>query len=156
MKTGEKGLELIRHYEGCMLIAYVCPAGKWTIGYGHTGAEVKKGMNIDIFQANIYLRQDVGGAESIVKNAVHVPLNQNQFDALVSFVFNVGPGRKGLKDGFVTLKNGNPSTLLRLINDGDFAGALAEFPKWNKANGRPSQGLTNRREAEQELFATPI
>jgi len=90
--TSENGLELIRKSEPLELVAYLCPAGKWTIGYDHTGPEVNKGMKIDIFDAIIMLRNDVKKAESAIAELVKVPLSQNQFDALVSFTFSVGQG----------------------------------------------------------------
>lgn len=90
MKVSEKGLAIIKKYEGCRLTAYVCPAGKLTIGYGHTKG-VKKGQKITQAQAEAYLREDVAGAEKAV-NAIGKGFNQNQFDALVSFTYNCGAG----------------------------------------------------------------
>lgn len=152
MKASENCLALIREFEGERLTAYRCPAGKLTIGYGHTGTDVKSGMRIDIFQANILLRQDVAAAEAIVERSVKVPLTQGQFDGLVSFVFNVGAGAKGIKDGFVTLKNGQKSTMLKLINEGDFDNAARQFGGWVYGGGKKLPGLVARREAERKLF----
>ena len=94
-KIGQAGLNLIKQFEGCRLFAYQCAAGVWTIGYGHT-AGVKKGMTITQAQADAYLKQDCRKFESYVNSAAYVPitanLNQNQFDALVSFAFNCGAG----------------------------------------------------------------
>lgn len=140
MQISESGLDLIRHYEGCKLVAYRCPANVLTIGYGHTGPDVKEGMKIDIFDANRLLRQDVAKFEAAVNEMVNVQLTHGQFDALVSFAFNLGA--KALKS----------STLLKKLNAGDYDGALGEFIRWNKATGRVLAGLTARRESEQEQF----
>lgn len=139
MKTSNAGLDLIKKYEGCRLTAYKCPAGVWTIGYGHTNG-VKKGQKISRKQAENFLREDIGKFENGVKKAVSVRLTQNQFDALVSFTYNVGLG------AFKT------STLRRKLNAGDYAGASKEFLKWNKAGGVVLDGLKRRRNAEKALF----
>lgn len=91
MKTSNVGIELIKKYEGCVLKAYKCPSGVWTIGYGHTNG-VKSGMQITKTQALDYLKQDLSTFEKVVTDYVKVPLNQNQFDALVSFSFNCSTG----------------------------------------------------------------
>lgn len=141
MKISEKGLELIKKYEGLRLSAYLCPKGKLTIGFGHTGMDVKMiGQKISVDEANSLLMQDIARFESSVNELVHVTLTQNQFDALVSFAFNLGAN---------ALKG---STLLKKLNTDDKHGALAEFIRWNKVGSMPYQGLTARREAEQELF----
>ena len=139
MKTSDVGIELIKKYEGCVLKAYKCPSGVWTIGYGHT-AGVKSGMKITKAQALNYLKQDLSVFEKAVTNYVKVPLNQNQFDALVSFSFNCGTG---------ALKT---STLLKKLNSSDYSGAANEFLKWNKSNGKVLNGLVRRRQEEKELF----
>ncbi|MDD6387620.1 MAG: lysozyme [Bacilli bacterium] len=139
MKTSNVGIELIKKYEGCVLKAYKCPSGVWTIGYGHTNG-VKSGMQITKAQALNYLKQDLSIYEKAVTNYVKVPLNQNQFDALVSFSFNCGTG---------ALKT---STLLQKLNSSDYNGAANEFLKWNKSNGKVLNGLVKRREEEKELF----
>ena len=139
MKTSDVGIELIKKYEGCVLKSYKCPSGVWTIGYGHTNG-VKSGMQITKAQALDYLKQDLSTFEKAVTNCVKVPLNQNQFDALVSFSFNCGTG---------ALKT---STLLQKLNSSDYNGAANEFPKWNKSNGKVLNGLVKRREEEKELF----
>jgi len=140
MKTSKKGIELIKKFEGMRLAAYYCPAHKLTIGYGHTGKDVHDGMKITAEEAELLLKKDCERFEKGVNEMVHVSLEQHQFDALVSFTYNLGLG------------NLKASTLLKKINIGDNAGALTEFPKWNKANGRVLEGLVRRREAEQELF----
>ena len=139
MKTSDVGIELIKKYEGCVLKSYKCPSGVWTIGYGHTNG-VKSGMQITKAQALNYLKQDLSIYEKAVTNYVKVPLNQNQFDALVSFSFNCGSG---------ALKT---STLLQKLNSSDYNGAANEFPRWNKSNGKVLNGLVRRREEEKELF----
>lgn len=142
MKTSDKGIELIKQYESLQLEAYPDPgtgAEPITIGYGHTGG-VKLGDAIDEEQAEAYLRADLAKFERCVSRYITVDLTQEQFDALVCFTFNVGCG---------SLQN---STLVKLINEGDFDGAAEQFSRWNKAGGRVLAGLTKRREAEKELF----
>lgn len=147
MKISEKGLELIRRFEGLRLRAYKCPAGIATIGYGSTRG-VKMGMVITPAEAEQRLREDVARFEADVMYLVKVKLTQGQFDALVSFAFNLGSDidtddiAEGLGD----------STLLKLLNRGDYAGAAQQFKRWNKANGIELAGLTRRRAAEQALF----
>lgn len=143
METSNKGIELIQKFEGLRLIAYKCPAGVWTIGYGHTEG-VQPNMKIDKAQATQFLKEDLKSSEKYVNQYVKVAINQNQFDALVSFTFNCGCG---------ALKS---STLLKKLNNGDYAGAANEFLRWNKANGKVLNGLVKRRKAEKELFLTSI
>jgi lysozyme len=132
---------LVKESEGCEPTAYQCPALKWTIGYGHTGPDVYSGLTITQDRADYLLHLDLSGAAKTVNNLVSVPISQNQFDALTDFVFNVGAG------------NFKDSTLLKCVNAKDFAGAQAEFAKWNKSGGKVLSGLTKRRAAEAELFA---
>jgi lysozyme len=139
MNVSETGIELIKKFEGCVLKAYKCPAGIWTIGYGHTSG-VKEGQTITKAQAKELLKQDLKQFEVGVNNLVNVPLNQNQFDALVSFCYNLGTGN---------LKN---STLLKLLNRGDYNGAAEQFDRWVYASGKKLAGLVTRRTAEKELF----
>lgn len=143
MKTSTKGINLIKKFEGCVLKAYKCPADVLTIGYGHTSG-VMEGQKITKTQATEYLKSDLEKFEYYVDKYVTVPINQNQFDALVSFTYNLGWG---------SLKN---STLLRLLNKKDYTGASKEFEKWNKAGGTVLNGLTKRRKAEKKLFLTKI
>ncbi|MEI7824011.1 MAG: lysozyme [Chlorobiaceae bacterium] len=140
MQIGEKGLDLIRKYEGLRLVAYVCPGGKLTIGYGHTGPDVKSGQKIDVERANELLIKDVQRFEVAVNELVTVPMTQGMLDALISFSFNLGAG---------SLKS---STLLKKLNADDLDGAANEFVKWNKAKGNVLAGLTERRKSERELF----
>lgn len=139
--TQEKGLSIIKFYEGFKNKAYVCPAGVLTIGYGHTKG-VTQGQTITQEQGEEFLKADLKDAERTVNNAVTADINQDQFDALVSFVFNLGAG------------NFTSSTLLKKINAGDFTGATAEFGKWINAGGKPLEGLKKRRQAESILFST--
>lgn len=143
-KTATKGIELIKEFEGCRLTAYKCPAGVWTIGYGHTGTVdgklIGNGMTITAAKATELLKKDLAEFEAAVNGCVTVPITQNMFDALVSFSFNVGAG---------ALRR---STLLRKLNAKDYDGAAAEFPLWNKAGGKVLNGLVRRRERERQLF----
>lgn len=134
---------MIAGHEGLRLEAYLCPAGVWTIGYGHTKG-AKPGMTITRQRAEALLREDLLTAENTV-NRLHLKFNQNQFDALVSFVFNVGSG------------NFLRSTLLKKIqaNANDPAIA-AEFNKWNRGGGRVLPGLVKRRQQEAELYFSNI
>ncbi len=139
MITSQKGIDLIKGFEGCRLKAYKCPAGIWTIGYGHTSG-VKEGQAITFSQAEEFLKQDLKRFETSVRSLVTVAITQNQFDALVSFCYNLGAG---------ALKT---STLLKKLNNGDYNGAAEEFDRWVYANGKKLQGLVRRRAAEKELF----
>jgi len=141
MKTGSKGIDLIKHFEGCELEAYKCPAGVWTIGYGHIKG-VKEGMTITEHQAEEMLKSELNEYEGYINNLVTAELNQNQFDAMVSWVYNLGGG------------NLKASTLLKVLNEGDYAGVPAQMMRWNKAGGKVLEGLTRRRQAEADLFAT--
>jgi lysozyme len=146
--------DIIRESEGLRLKAYPDPAtgGRpYTIAFGHTKG-VKLGDTCTPEQAEAWLTEDMADAYRVVASAVTVPLTEKQRDALCSFVFNVGPGVKGSKDGFVRLKSGSPSTMLRKLNADDYSGAAAEFPKWNKGAGKPMRGLTIRRGKERALF----
>lgn len=140
MKTSEKGIKLIKRHESCRLTAYKCPAGVWTIGYGHTGDDVQPGMIISRGKADNYLRADLKDAEKAIEEE-GLTLNQNQFDALVSFVFNVGAG------------NFRNSTLLRKakINTDD-PSIANEFGKWKYGGGKVLPGLVKRRKEEAKLY----
>jgi lysozyme len=142
MRISHKGVDLIKHYEGCKLKAYKCPADVWTIGYGHTGGDVHEGKVITQSEADALLAVDLERFERGVYDLVTVPLNQNQFDALVSFAFNLGLGALG------------KSTLLKYVNNGEFSAAQKEFQKWVNAGGKPVNGLKIRRAAEAFLFAS--
>lgn len=133
------GFKLTEQFEGLALQAYQDIAGVWTNGFGNTH-HVTPGTSITLQQAQDDLASNIEGAEYVVNRVVVVPLTQNQFDALVDFVFNLGSG------------NFQSSTLLRLLNQGNYVGAANEFPKWNHSNGQVVAGLTRRRLAEQSLF----
>lgn len=138
-QIGQKGLDLIKRFEGLKLRSYKCPAGVWTIGYGHTG-NVTNNQIITSEQAESILRTDLRKFEQAVSDAVTVPLSQNQFDALVSLAFNIGAGAFA------------KSTLLRLLNQRDYAGAADQFLRWNRAGDKVLDGLTRRRQDERALF----
>lgn len=142
--VGKAGLDLIKSFEGLELKAYPDPAtggDPWTIGYGHTGPEVKPGLVWTQAQANNAIADDVTRFSSGVSDLIGAaPTTAGQFDAMVSLAYNVGLG--SLKE----------STLLRLHKEGDYAGAAAQFIRWNKAAGKVMAGLTRRREAEGKLY----
>lgn len=138
-----KEAELIKSFEGLELEAYLCPADIWTIGYGHTG-NVKEGDRITKAEAEALLDKDLQTFRNGVKRLVKVPLNENQFGALVSFAYNLGLG---------SLQS---STLLKMLNAGDYTGAADQFLRWNKSGGKVLTGLVRRREAERAVFLTPV
>lgn len=140
MDIGAAGLALIKSFEQCRLTAYQDQRGRWTIGWGHTGPEVVQGLEWTQEQADAALLSDLHTAVNAVMRDVDVAINQNQFDALVSFAFNVG------ETAFVG------STLLRLLNGGYPNLAASEFPKWDHVGRAVSAGLLRRCEAEQQLF----
>jgi lysozyme len=142
--TSSAGQQLIESFEGLKLTAYQDMVGVWTIGYGHTGADVRPGLSISAAQAEALLAADLGRFEQGVARLVTFLLNQHQFDALVSFSYNLGLG---------SLQN---STLLKLLNSGDVAGAAEQFLRWDKAGGVQVAGLLRRRQAERALFLTPV
>lgn len=138
-RTSQKGLDLIKLHEGYSGSAYKCSAGVWTLGYGHT-ASVKEGDTCTVAQAEQWLKEDVRTAENAI-NAQGLELNQNQFDALVSFVYNVGAA---------AFKS---STLLKKIKaDPDDPAIAQEFARWTYAAGQQVAGLANRRDNEAGLY----
>ena len=139
MKISKEGLALIKKFEGCELEAYKCAAGVWTIGYGSTKS-VKEGDTINQEEADNLLLHEMEEYEGYINNMVTVDLKQNEFDALVSWVFNLGPA------------NLKASTLLKVLNAKDYEGVPAQIKRWNKAGGKVLQGLIRRREAESLLF----
>jgi len=140
MKISATGIELLKQFEGCRLTAYQDSVGVWTIGFGTT-AGVKEGQTISQVKAEEYLRFDLAIFEKAVTESLKVPVNQNQFDALVSFTYNVG------------VSAFRSSTLLNLINEKtDKKVVAAEFSKWVKAGNQTLPGLVSRRKAESELF----
>ena len=144
-QVSERGLNLIKDFEGLSLEAYKCPAGIWTIGYGHT-KDVHQGQVITTDQAETLLKEDLHDARKWVSLAFQgLDITQGMYDACVSLAFNIG------------CKNFNRSTLKRLVVLGDYQGAANEFLRWDKARGpdgvlRPVAGLTRRRQAEKQLF----
>ncbi|MCY1672121.1 lysozyme [Novosphingobium sp. SL115] len=153
-RINDAGLAIIKQYEGLRLKAYLCPAGIWTIGWGHTGPDVKAGKSITLDRAEQLLRADLSRFEAAVQRLAPVATD-NQFSAMVSFAFNVGED----EDEDDVAEGLGDSTLLRKHNAGDFAGAAAQFAKWNKAkvNGKTTvlKGLTDRRAREAALYAKP-
>lgn len=151
MRTGAEGLSLIRRSEGLRLKAYPDPASggdPWTIGYGTT-RDVYPGLEISMDEAELRLADALAEFEAMVAEGCPGIANQNHFDALVSFAFNMGPGARGVKDGFMVLSSGNPPSIRRHYNAGDWCRAADEFPKW--ANP-PLPGLVIRRARERALF----
>lgn len=144
MRTiNEEGLKLIKEFEGLRLEAYLDVVGIPTIGYGSTHG-VKLGDKITEEEAESLLKEDLKIYEDVVERLVKVPLTDNQFSALVSFTYNLGQG------------NLASSTLLKLLNKGEYTQAADQFLRWNKAGGKVYKGLTRRREAERELFLRQV
>ena len=139
MKTSAEGLALIKKFEGLELKAYKCAAGVWTIGYGHT-KDVQEGDEWSESHADHMLEVELEEFEEYINDNVTVALSQNQFDALVSWVYNLGPA------------NLKASTMLKVLNSGDYEGVPAQIQRWNKAGGKVLEGLIRRRKAEALLF----
>ena len=134
-----EGIALIKKFEGCELEAYQCSAKVWTIGYGHT-KDVVEGMTISKEEAEEMLVDELHEYENYINQYVTTALSQNQFDALVSWVYNLGPA------------NLKASTLLKVLNQGEYEDVPAQIKRWNKAGGKVLEGLIRRREAEACLF----
>jgi GH24 family phage-related lysozyme (muramidase) len=141
MQISNKGLDLIKFYEGLELEAYKCAAGVLTIGYGWTH-DVKEGDTITEERAEELLREGIVQYENAVHDLVDVPLEQHQFDALVSWVYNLGKA------------NLAASTLLKKVNAQEFDEVPEQIKRWNKAGGKVLEGLTKRRESEAKLWST--
>lgn len=139
-----KGVDLIKGFEGYKSNAYLDSANVWTIGHGTikypNGTRVKKGDVCTPAQAVEYMKHDLIGFEKTVNTEVKVPINQNQYDALVSLTYNIGQGAF------------SGSTLLKKLNAKDYAGASEQFLVWKKAGGQVVQGLLNRRIKERAVF----
>ena len=155
MNVDDKGIQLIKSFEGCKLEAYQDAVGIWTIGYGHTGpfeltlhgvneyfSGVVSGIRITQEEAESILKQDLDKFEKGIIPLIHVPLTQNQFNALVSFSFNVGIN---------AFKN---STMRSVLNKKNYDEAANQFKRWNKAGKKQLKGLTRRRRSEAYLFVT--
>ena len=148
MKVSKQAIKMIKHHEGVRYDPYQCPAGLWTIGVGHLigdGKSLPKGWDRTFKESEVdqILADDLQRFENGVLRLTKVPLNQNQFDALVSFSFNVGLG------------NYQASTLRAKLNRGEYDAAADEFQKWRKAAGKVLNGLVVRRADERNLFVTP-
>jgi len=147
MKTNKAGIDLIKKWEGCKLTAYLCPANIPTIGVGTTKgitrADVGK-KTITMAEAERLLMEDLGRFEADVSKYVTAPLNENQFSAIVSLVYNIGPG------AFAN------STIRSMLNAKDFKGAAEQFARWNKGGGKVLKGLVGRRADEKALFLKPV
>ena len=139
MKISTEGIALIKKFEGCKLESYKCAAGVWTIGYGSTKL-ITQDMSITQDEAEKLLIKDIAEFEEFVLEASEMPLSQHQFDALVSWTFNLGGG------------NLNSSTMLKVLNTGDYENVPTQIKRWNKAGGKVLEGLIRRREAEALLF----
>ena len=143
MKMGEKGIDLIKHFEGFRSTVYLCAAGVPTLGFGSTHGITMDSPPITEEEGLELLMLDIAKFERGVNRLIDVPLNQNQFDALTSFAFNLGNGSL------------QASTLRKKVNREDYEGAANEFPRWVFAGGRKLNGLVKRRYAERALFLTP-
>lgn len=140
MKINKKGIDLIKNFEGCKLQAYLCPAGVWTIGYGHTKG-VKEGDKITQEEAEMFLKSDLRTFEIGIECLIKKELTDNQFSSLVSFAYNLGLG------------NLTSSTLLKKINNNpNDISIREEFYKWSLAKGQRLMGLVKRRKAEADLY----
>lgn len=145
LSFGAGGLALTKRWEGLEHKAYPDIVGIWTICYGSTGPHVRPGMTMTTAECNALLREDLVRFEAAVKRCSSpARLNQNQYDALVSFTFNVG------ERAYCS------STLSRKVRASDFEGAAKEFPKWSYAKGKWIKGLHNRRMDEKALFERPV
>lgn len=144
MRMSAEGLALVKEFEGLRLKSYRCPAGIWTIGYGHTSSAgaptVDSGLEITKEEAEAILRRDMVQYEDGVKKLVKVELSQGQFDALVDFAYNAGVGALA------------KSTLLKKVNAEKFDEVPAEFMKWTRGGGKELPGLVRRRRAEVKLW----
>ena len=139
----DKGIYTIKKFEGCELIAYQDAVGVWTIGYGHTKG-VSEGDIISSAQAEALLLKELKEYENYVHELVEVPLHQYQFDALVSWTYNLGP---------TNLKS---STMLKVLNEGKYNEVPDQMRRWNRAGGKVLEGLVKRRDYEARLFAGEI
>jgi lysozyme len=142
MNCSQCGIDLIKRFEGCKLKAYQDIVGVWTIGYGHTGADVVPGMVITQEKADDCLESDLAKFEQGIEDALEVEVTQGQFDAMCSFAYNLG---------LHALKG---SHLFKYVNAGEFDLASKEFVKWARAGGVVVEGLLRRREAERDLFTS--
>ena len=140
MNYSQTGLKMTEQFEACRLDAYQDIKGIWTVGYGHTGPDVYPGLSITPLEAEQFLLNDIQNAVNCVNSLVTVPLTQGEFDALTDFAFNCGSGAFA------------GSTMLRLLNAGDYQGAAGQFDLWDHAGGQVVAGLLRRRDAETQEF----
>ncbi len=140
MNFNKAGMELLKSFESCKLKAYKCPAGIWTIGWGHTGKDVREGLEISQIQADALLQKDLNHFIGAVSALLKHNINDNRFSALVCFAYNVGVAALA------------KSLLLVAINKNEYESAAKQFMRWNHADGKIVDGLTRRRQAERELF----
>jgi lysozyme len=143
MKASQRIIDFIKSKERFRPTAYLCPAGVWTIGWGHT-LEVRPGMTCTMAQGEEWLREDIERVEKAIPNVIKVSLNQNQWDAIVSLTFNLKGGPHGLK--------GHAPKLLAKLNNGDYQGASLEFLDICKGGGKKLAGLVTRRKEEYKIF----
>lgn len=139
MEFTQEGMDLLTFYEGCKLVAYKCPKGVWTIGYGTTKG-VKAGMVITPAIAQTLLLSDIQEIEDFMSTNIACRLNKNEYSALICLIYNIGEGAFRM------------SKMLRLLNQGKKSEVPKEFLRWNRIDKRVSKGLTARREAEKNLF----
>ena len=140
MNISQTGLDLLKHFEGCELKAYQDSVGVWTIGYGHTKG-IYEGIEISQLEAEKMLKDELEGEyEGYINDIPDVPLEQCQFDALVCWVYNLGP------------TNLKTSTLRKVLNKGAYDDVPEQMKRWNKANGKVLKGLVRRRDSEALLF----
>ena len=139
MKISEDGLELIKKFEGCETTAYQDSVGVWTIGFGHTKG-VEEGQTCSIEDAESMLAEEMDEYEGYINNMVKVELQQHEFDALVAWVYNLGPTNLG------------ESTMLKVLNGGQFDRVPDEMNRWTRAGGKILEGLVRRRQAESLMF----
>ena len=140
MQISTEGISLIKKFEGCELESYQCAAGVWTIGFGSTH-NIEEGMNISKDRAEELLLEDIAEFEESVLESVDMPMSQHQFDALVYWTFNLGPN------------NLKSSSMLKVLNSGNYEDVPEQIKRWNKAGGKVLDGLIRRREAEALLFS---
>jgi lysozyme len=156
MKTNEAGIKILHEFEDCKLKAYKCPAGVWTIGWGNTfyedGSRVREGDLITQERADSLFKVILSRFEDQAKRAITSQVNENQFSAFVSALYNIGPGSRR-KSGLIRLKNGQPSTLLRLINANPTNPSIRnQFMVWISTGSGFENGLRRRRRAEADLY----
>jgi lysozyme len=160
MKTNASGIKILHEFEDCKLRAYRCPAGVWTIGWGNTfyedGRAVREGETITKERADSIFQFVLSQFEAQARRAITSQVNENQFSAFVSALYNIGPGSRH-KSGLIRLKDGRPSTLLTMININPSNPAIRDqFMLWISKGTISERGLTRRRKAEADLYFSPI